>query len=125
MAKKRMMSTFDATKSRVETIFRTETTTYFDQTQVRYFQSDPEIIGFLFDALLDSATTKICRSRHGLVYRPKTQELREVTGACHYNCRKHLIALANTEYNRKLLADPNRDPSKRKVAPLLPGWNHK
>lgn len=121
-AKKEMMQAWNASKSRVETIFRTETTNYFGSTQVSFFDGDPEIIGFLFDSVRDTSRTDICKSRHGLIYRPGTKLLRENTPALHFNCRSHLIALANTAYNRKLLEDPDRDPSSRAVAPLPPGW---
>lgn len=121
-AKKAMMNTWDASKSRVELIFRTETTTYFSKTQTAFFSGDPEIIGFLFDSVRDTSRTVWCQDRHGLVFRPGTKELRENTPACHWNCRSHLIPLANTSYNRTLLEDPRRDPSNRKIAPLPPGW---
>lgn len=120
--KKQMMSAWDTSKSRVETIFRTETTNYFAQTQVSFFSDDPEIIGFLFDSVRDSSRTAICQTRHGLVYRPGTELLKKNTPACHYNCRSHLIALANIPYNRKLLEDPKRNPEIQSVAPLPTGW---
>lgn len=121
-AKTRMRNVWDASKSRVETIFRTETTTYFGKTQTAFFANDDEILGFMFDSIRDTSRTEICRSRHGLIYRPGTKLLKENTPACHYNCRSHLIALANTPHNRKLLADPDRDPERRKVVPLPTGW---
>lgn len=121
-AKDAMMEGFRASRSRVETVFRTETTNYFGKAQVNFFSNDNDIIGFLFDSVRDTSRTDICRSRHGLVYRPNTRLLDENTPACHYNCRSHLIALANTEENRKMLKDPKRDPSKVKVEPLPPGW---
>lgn len=121
-AKSQMMDTWHASKARVETIFRTETTNYFAQTQVKFFEEDDEIIGFLFDSIRDTSRTEICRSRHGLVYKPNTAELHENTPALHYNCRSHLIALANTPENRKMVNDPSRDPANKKVEPLPPGW---
>jgi len=121
-AKKKMVDAWQTSRSRVETIFRTETTTYFSKTQVAYFDSDPDIIGFLFDSIRDVSRTDICRSRHGLVYRPGTTLLTENCPACHYKCRSHLIALADTPENRLLLLDPRRDPSKVKVVPLMKGW---
>lgn len=120
--KKKLVESWRASKPRVETIFRTETTNYFAKTQVAVFEDDPEIIGFLFDSVRDSSRTKICQSRHGLVYRPGSKLLQENTPSCHYNCRSHLIALANTPFNRKLLKDPSRDPSTHSVAPLPSGW---
>lgn len=124
-AKKRMMSAWDATKSRVETVFRTETTKYFAKTQVAYFNNDPEIIGFLFDSIPDKDRTNVCKTRHGLIYRPGTTGktgLDYNTPALHWNCRSHLIALANTPHNRKMLEDPQRDPKRKAVAPLPPRW---
>lgn len=120
--KNSMMDTWHTSKSRVETIFRTETTTYFGKTQTAFFEGDEDIIGFLFDSVRDTARTVWCKERHGLIYRPGTSLLTQNTPACHWNCRSHLIALANTPYNRKLLEDPKRDPSKVKVTALPHGW---
>lgn len=121
-AKDTMRKAWDTSKSRVETIFRTETTNYFEKANVSFFDGDPDIIGFLFDSVRDVARTDICRSRHGLVYRPGSKELHDDIPPCHWNCRSHLIALADTPANRKMLEDPQRDPSRRKVVPLPPGW---
>jgi SPP1 gp7 family putative phage head morphogenesis protein len=121
-AKAELMKSWGASKARVESIFRTETTTYFEKSQVAFFSDDDEIIGFLFDSLKDSGSTKICSSRHGLVYKPGTKLLADNTPALHYGCRSHLIALANTPANRKMVNDPSRDPSKRSVAPLPKNW---
>lgn len=124
-AKEKMMDAWDASKSRVQTIFRTESTKYFAKTQTAFFSSDPAIIGFLYDSIADHARTDICRSRHGLIFRPGTtgpKGLSENTPALHWNCRSHLIALANTPHNRKLLEDPDRDPKNRTLVPLPEGW---
>jgi SPP1 gp7 family putative phage head morphogenesis protein len=120
--KKELRKSWKATKSRVENIFRTETTNYYNRVQVSYFDGDEDIIGFLFQATGDSSTTSICKARHGLVYRPGTEALMKNRPALHYNCRSELIPLANTPGNNKLLKDPRRDPSKRRVPPLPPGW---
>lgn len=124
-AKRRMMSAWEASKPRVELIFRTETTKYFAKTQIAFFNNDPEIIGFLFDSIPDKDRTNICKSRHGLVYRPGTTGktgLDYNTPALHWNCRSHLIALANTPHNRKMVEDPQRDPRRKSVAPLPTRW---
>lgn len=121
-AKKAMKEAWNASKPRVETIFRTETTNYFAKTSVAMFEDDDEIIGFLFDSVGDAARTQICKSRHGLIYRPGSRLLRENTPSCHFNCRSHLVALANNSFNRRLLNEPSRDPAKRSVVPLPRGW---
>lgn len=121
-AKTQLRRAWKATESRVELIFRTETTTYFAKVQVAYFNQEDGIIGFLFDALRDRATTEWCRSRHGLIYRPGSSLLTQNLPPCHWNCRSHLIPLANTPQNQKMLADPARDPENKKVSPLPSGW---
>ena len=124
-AKMQMQDDWKASKSRVETIFRTETTNYFAKTQVSFFKNDPDIIGFLYDSIKDSSRTDICRSRHGLIYRQEYKgeiSIRSNTPALHYNCRSHFIPLTDTPANRKMISDPRRDPAKVKVTPLMPGW---
>lgn len=122
-AKANMRQAWRASKSRVDMIFRTESTKYFTEVQVKFYKGDGSIVGFLFDSVLDTTRSDICRSRHGLIYRPESELLRRNQPPCHPNCRSHLIPLANTPQNLKMLEDPSRDPSKRSVAPLPRGWN--
>lgn len=117
-----MLESWKTSKARVETIFRTETTTYYAKTQVSSYENDSDIIGFLFDSVRDKSRTSWCKSRHGLIYRPGTKLLKQNTPALHWNCRSHLIPLANVEYNRKLLKDTRRDPNHKVVVPLPIGW---
>ena len=122
--KEKLQEEWQTSRARVETIFRTETTTYFTKTQIAYFKGDDAILGFIFDSIIDKARTPICKSRHGLVYRPDSPLLQKNQPPCHFNCRSHLIPLANTPANRKMLEDPQRDPTIRKVIPLPPGWRN-
>lgn len=122
-AKAKLSEAWAVTESRIEMIFRTESSTYFSKTQVAFFSGDKDIIGFLFDSIRDIARTPWCRSRHGLIYRPGTKELTDNIPPVHHNCRSHLIPLANTQHNREMLADPRRDPEKVKVVPLPAGWS--
>lgn len=121
-AKAQMRKAWGASKARIETIFRTETTNYFTSTQLAYFEGEPSIIGYLFDSVRDSSRTPICRSRHGLIYKPGSALLAKNKPPCHWNCRSDFIALADTPENRKMVADPSRDPSKVSVVPLPRGW---
>lgn len=122
--KKAMQDAWGGSKARVHTTYVTETTNYFVDVQLAYFESEPGILGFLFDRVKDAGTTPICDSRHGLIYRSDTPDqkklLRENRPGLHYGCRSHFIALANTPANRKLFEDPGRDPTKRKVVPPDP-----
>lgn len=112
-----------ATQPRVQTIFRTETTKYFAEAQRAFFDNEPGILGYLFDSVSDTARTDICRSRHGMVLPMGRKDLlKKNTPALHWNCRSHLIPLADTPQNRKMMEDPGRDPDRRSLAPLPPGW---
>lgn len=124
-AKKEMREVWQASKSRVETIFQTETTNYFAKVQVEFFIDEPEILGFLFDSAGDSSTTDICRSRHGMIFRPDHTGKNSIAHnmpSCHFRCRSHYIPLANTPENRKLLEDTKRDPAKNVLVPLPKDW---
>ena len=113
-----LMKTWEATKPRVELIFRTETTTYFGKTQVAFFNDDEEIIGFLFHSVKDIGRTAICKVRHGLIFTKKHEgelSLTRNTPALHYNCRSDLIPLANTPDNVKMLEDPQLNPENHKA----------
>lgn len=121
-AKKHIREAWGASRSRAQTIFRTESTKYFAEAQVSYYAKSDEILGFLYDTIRDSSRTEVCRSRHGLVYRQGSKLLKKNTPPLHYNCRSHLVPLADTPGNRKMLKDPARDPEKVKVEPLPRGW---
>jgi len=121
-ARKHIETAWGATRARATTIFRTESTKYFTETQIAYFSSTPSIIGFLYDTVRDAARTDICRSRHGLIYRPNTELLRKNQSPNHYNCRAHMIPLSDTPKNRIMLADPARNPELVAVVPLPKGW---
>lgn len=121
-AKQSLEKAVEATGARVNTIFRNETTSYFAEAQINYFDGEPGILGFLFDSVRDSGRTDICRSRHGMVLKPGTKELLKNRPACHHGCRSHLIPLADTPENRKLVQDPSRQPANRTLVPLPRGW---
>lgn len=122
--KTELQETWQATRARVNLIFRTESTTYFNAAQVNFFEGTDAVIGFLFDAVRDNSVTDICRTRHGLIYTPGSEILKKEKPASHYNCRSSLIALTDIPYNRKLIENKElgRETTSRYIAPLLPGW---
>lgn len=121
-AKAEMRGAWGATRSRASTIFRTETTKYFAQAQISYYKDNPKIIGFLYDTIRDSRRTSVCKSRHGVIFRPGTNLLKQNTPPLHYNCRSHIIPLADTAANRRMLADPSRDPTLIFLVPIPSDW---
>lgn len=123
-AREHIATAWGATRSRARLIFQNESTKYFNEAQVSHFSNNVSIIGFLYDSIRDAARTDICKSRHGLVYRPRTELLRENTPPNHHGCRAHLIPLADTPQNRRMLNDPARDPELVRVVPHPRGWRH-
>jgi len=68
--------------ARVQTIIRTETTTYDNQVRRQFYDSNDAIVGYLFLAIRDHATTPWCRSRHGKVFLKGTRLLDINTPPC-------------------------------------------
>lgn len=82
-AKAQLKQAWNTTKSRVELIFRTETTTYYSQVQKKFFEQEKNhLLGFMFDSIGDRSRTDWCKSRDGIVYRPNTAALNNNTPPC-------------------------------------------
>lgn len=111
-------------RARARTIVETETTRYYNDTRKTFYSAVESVIGFLFVAVRDHATTKWCRSRNGVVFIKGTDLLHKNTPPCHYNCRSELLPLSRLNpAHRKLLEDASRRAENNNLAPLLPHWN--
>lgn len=111
-------------RARARTIVETETTRYYNDTRLAFYATVDTVVGFLFVAVRDHATTKWCRSRNGVVFAAHSAELRKNTPPCHYNCRSELLPLSRLNPgHRKLLEDAKRRPENNHLVPLLPEWN--
>ena len=120
--KKKISETWKSPAARTETIFRTESTRYFASAQVKYFEGNKNVIGFLFTSVRDTSRTPICKCREGLIYRPGSKELENTTPPLHFNCRSHLIPLINDEANQRLLDQDARNPAGKTLVPVMPGF---
>lgn len=111
-------------RARARTIVETETTRYYNDTRTTYYSSVESVIGYLFVAVRDHATTKWCRSRNGVVFIKGTDTLKKNTPPCHYNCRSELLPLSRLNpTHRKLLEDASRRAENNNLVPLMPHWN--
>ncbi len=112
------------TYSRAKMIVETETTYHYNQTRRTVYDASPDVAGYLFLAIRDSATTKWCRTRSGLVYKKGDPLLDEETPPIHWNCRSEMLPL--TYLNPRhlvLLEDPKLDRRRHTCEPLPRGWN--
>lgn len=77
----------DTNKKQAETIFRTETTRYFNQSRVDYFTkySDTDFVQLI--AVTDGRISEICESRDMYVIPIKDAQLKKFKPPFHPNCR--------------------------------------
>ena len=90
-------------KRRVEAIARTEVTRADTMGHIIAMKSNPDVLGVEFSAILDSRTTDICESRHGLVMKIDDPKLPYNTPPLHVNCRSILLPATIYEYPDGLL----------------------
>ena len=110
--------------ARVNVIFQTESTKYFAQAQINYFQDSDDIIGYMYSSVRDTSRTPICKCREGMVLAAGSAELKHNMPPLHYNCRSALTPLADDAQNRALMKESARQPSSRplKQYPPLAGF---
>lgn len=109
--------------ARAKTISNTETTTYYNAARREIYDDATDVVGYLFVAVRDNATTVWCRTRQGSVLMKGTRFLLINTPACHWNCRSELLPLTlYTPAHLKLINDMSRRPENMNFAPLPRGW---
>lgn len=116
---------FQVTKSRADMIVATETTRYYNQATVNYYEDVDEVTHYLFICLRDKATTKWCKSRQHLIYKKGTKlQIREKP-PLHYRCRSRILPLTPLNPTHlKLIEDKTKWRENNKCEPLLKGWNN-
>ena len=106
---KALQGVLDLSKSRIETIARTEITRADTLGRLTSMKANDDVIGVEFSAIMDDRTTDICASRHGLVMRLDDPRLSENTPPCHVNCRSLLLSLTIYDYPDGLLTSHEFD----------------
>lgn len=81
---KRVVQVSDSSAAR---IFRTETTTYFNETRQDYFASNTAVDYIELYAVTDGRISHICEERHGAVVTIDEARLRKYMPAFHPHCR--------------------------------------
>lgn len=113
----------DKAHQRAKMIVQTETTNYYNQTRKEIYDQSPEVTHYLFLAIRDQATTKWCKTRHGLVYEKGEKVTARETPAIHWNCRSEMVPL--TKQNPKhaaLINNSSKQRANNSPAPLPKGW---
>lgn len=79
--------TLEVNKPHAEMIFRTETTRYFNDARVAYFQENTDVDFVQLIAVTDGRISNICESRDGYVVPLEKAELKQFKPPFHPNCR--------------------------------------
>ncbi len=121
----------DTVQARAQTIVRTETTNYYNNTRREIYDQADAVWGYLFLAIRDQATTKWCtdkvrkgkRGQHGLVYKKGDPLTDKETPSCHWNCRSEMTPLViHNPRHRKLIEDERMHRRNHECHPLPEGW---
>lgn len=106
---KELQKVLDLSKSRIESIARTEVTRAHNLGSLTAMKANDDVIGVEFSAVLDNRTTVMCQERHGLRMRLDDPRLPGNTPPLHVNCRSQLLALTIYDYPDGLLTSHEFD----------------
>lgn len=113
----------DVVYSRAKMIVETETTHYYNKARRDVYDQSPDVSHYLFVAIRDHATTKWCKTRHGLVYRKGERVTDDETPPCHWNCRSEILPLTpQNPTHAKLIRDESKQRKNNQPEPLPKGW---
>ena len=116
-------------ESRAQMIVRTETTRYYNQARINYYDQLPAVTHYIFVSIRDKATTPWCRpypqGRNGLVYKKGSDLFKKNSPPCHWNCRSEILPLTPQfdKRDKQLVDDKSRAAENNHPTPLPPGWN--
>lgn len=109
--------------ARAKTIVNTETTRYYNQARLDFYDDAEGVTHYLFMAIRDSRTTKWCKTRHRLVYKKDSLILDKETPPCHWNCRSEIIPLTPSNPRHKsYIQDKGSLRENNSPEPLPKGW---
>ena len=106
---KELQKVLDVSKSRIESIARTEVTRAHNLGSLTAMKANEDVIGVEFSAVLDNRTTPMCSERHGLRMRLDDPRIPENTPPLHVQCRSMLLALTIYDYPDGLLTSHEFD----------------
>jgi SPP1 gp7 family putative phage head morphogenesis protein len=119
-----IMEKADVAYGRSVTIVNTETTHYYNKARTDIYDQSEDVTHYLFVAVRDHATTKWCKTRHGLVYKKGDAVTIKEKPPVHWNCRSEVLPLTPANpMHLKLIQDATRARRNRTCFPLPAGWN--
>ena len=121
--KEHFKSVLRKTDAHAETILRTETTSYFNQTRNSYFRNETIVDYIQLFAITDGRISRICETRHGFVVPIDKAHLPKYMPPFHYNCRTVQKPLISVIPRHKEIIKKGKLIPESRFAPLLPGWN--
>lgn len=112
-------------EGRNEMIVRTETTYFYNNARRQYYDQSNDVTHYLFIAIRDSATTKWCKTRQGLVYK-KGEDVTDIeTPPIHWNCRSEMLPLTpQNPRHRALIEDKGLARKNNRCEPLPKEWKN-
>jgi SPP1 gp7 family putative phage head morphogenesis protein len=114
----------ETTFARAKTIVQTETTRYYNAARRQIYDQSKDVTHYLFVAIRDSATTKWCNTRRGLVYTKDTKFLELETPPIHWNCRSEILPLSPLNpAHLVLINDLSRRRENNSPTKLPKEWN--
>ena len=112
------------TYSRAKMIVQTETTFFYNQARVEVYNRSTDVTHYLFVAIRDSATTKWCNTRNGIVFTKGTKLFEKNQPPVHWNCRSELLPLSpHNPVHLRLINDMSKRAENVTLFPLPRGWN--
>ena len=78
---------FQKTNAQAETLFRTETTRYFNEARIDYFKNNTDVDFVQLIAVTDGRISEICESRDGYVIPIDRAQQKQFKPPFHPNCR--------------------------------------
>lgn len=115
----------EATAARAKMIVETETTHYYNQVRRDFYDRSNDVTHYLFVTVRDSATTKWCSTRKGLVYKKGDPLLDDETPPIHWNCRSEILPLTPLNPRHKaIIEDKSKARRNHRCEPLPKDWKH-
>lgn len=110
------------TNSNAATVFRTETTNYFNDTRQAYFADNTAVDYIQLYAVTDGRISQICEDRHRFVITIQQAKLPKYKPAFHPNCRTIQRPLISRLKSDMALITAGLAMNEESFTPLPEGW---
>ena len=112
-------------KSGIDRVFRTETTRYFNEARVDYFEKSSRVSHYQFFATTDGRISEICKSRDGYVIQSSKSRLKKYLPPLHPNCRSTVRPLIEKLKSHKKIIEKGMAINESSFPPAMKTrWLH-